>query len=139
MPAYSVAHAGPVSDSCRSLLAGPAGLITQHFTAAEFACPCCGRVVIERTLVNLLELARMESEAPLIVCSGFRCPVHNASLPGSSPRSWHTVGLAADVRSSTLSPWALANILARAGRALALRAVLVYPGFVHVDRGVFRG
>ena len=48
-------------------------------------------------LVHILQQLRDLLGGPLIVRSGYRCPPHNVAV-GGSPSSYHTLGLAADVR-----------------------------------------
>lgn len=78
--------------------------VSPHFRLSEFACPCggkrrgCKRVWYSRYMVRKLETirARLYSSG-LTILSGYRCPGHNATLPGSSPTSAHLDGNAADI------------------------------------------
>jgi uncharacterized protein YcbK (DUF882 family) len=72
--------------------------ITDHFTVAEFRCPCtsCDDNFIDDELVNKLEAIRV-SLGPLKITSGYRCPEHNKAV-GGEPNSAHQSGLAADVQ-----------------------------------------
>lgn len=75
--------------------------LTKHFQRSEFACQgkdCCDRSApIDMVLVCALEQLRAAVERPLVIESGFRCRRHNAEI-GGSPDSYHTLGMAADVR-----------------------------------------
>jgi uncharacterized protein YcbK (DUF882 family) len=72
--------------------------LTEHFTVAEFACPCpdCSINYVDDALVNKLELIRV-ALGPLRITSGYRCPSHNKSV-GGVPDSAHQAGMAADVQ-----------------------------------------
>lgn len=70
--------------------------LTKHFKVCEFTCRCgCGRTVVEHWLLLVLERCRELLGTPLVICSGYRCPVHNRNLNGSA-RSYHTAGMAVD-------------------------------------------
>ena len=114
-----------------------AAFISEHFRWREFACRgenCCGGAApIAAEIPLRLELLRLEVNAPLIVNSGFRCPRYNASLPDSSPTSYHMRGLAVDIAApSHLTARELANI---AHRLRLFPGIIWYPrkNFVHFD------
>lgn len=67
-----------------------------YFRMNEFACKCCGRVIIDKELVAKLERAREIAGVPFVITSGYRCPNHNVEVNGA-PRSAHMKGLAADI------------------------------------------
>ena len=73
-----------------------------HFAPDEFRCKC-GRAEcdapgqIQQTLLDRLEVVRMEYGKPMIVTSGLRCAWWNAQQPGSSSNSSHLRGYAADI------------------------------------------
>lgn len=71
--------------------------LTPHFRLSEFRCPHCGEVKITEALMlaRRLEPVR-EDVGPIIIDSGFRCPVHNQAVGGVSD-SAHLLGLAADI------------------------------------------
>lgn len=69
----------------------------RFFRPGEFACPCCGRVLVAVGLVLLLDVLRASFGRRLIVTSGYRCQSHNAKV-GGSETSRHLVGAAADLR-----------------------------------------
>jgi uncharacterized protein YcbK (DUF882 family) len=81
--------------------------LTEHFTAAEFACPCpdCAINYIDYDLVNKLELLRV-ALGPLKITSGYRCPSHNKTV-GGVPDSAHQAGMAADVQPVHISKEAI--------------------------------
>lgn len=72
-------------------------LITEHFTARELECPCCGRVPINaRSAIRLEWLRATLGGHPLHVVSGYRCPKHNAKVGGAAG-SEHLRGMAFDI------------------------------------------
>jgi len=111
------------------------GRLTTHFEGVEFRCPCdCRRIFVSFELVNLLERLRRQVEAPIVIESGYRCPVHNAEV-GGDDRSLHTLGLAADITIPGLTIVEL-HALARSYWLGDRRGgVGFYPGHVHLDVG----
>ena len=74
--------------------------LSPHFRVREFACrDGADPVFVAPRLVQVLEAVRQHSGAPVTVNSGSRTVSHNKATPGSSPRSQHLYGLAADTRS----------------------------------------
>lgn len=83
-------------------------------------------------LVGLvLQPLRDEIGEPIDISSGYRCPELNALIPGSSPRSQHPKGEAADIKARTLSPLELARVIVRL--CLPFDQLILYPTFVHVS------
>lgn len=72
----------------------------KHFTPAEMACKCCGRVKADEIFMDRLERLREAYAAPLEVTSGYRCPAHNAAVSSTGADGPHTTGKAADLRVS---------------------------------------
>ena len=70
---------------------------TAHFKDGEFACMCCGEVVVAQELLEKLEQVRLVYGRSMVVVSGYRCKRHNSRVGGVS-RSYHTQGLAADIK-----------------------------------------
>lgn len=106
------------------------GRLSEHFIEEEFACPCCGMVLVQPDLVEKLEGLRRLAGGPVVVTSGYRCPAHN-KVVGGVENSYHTQGMAADVSVDAISPQQLAAMAEQAG----FDGIGVYPeqGFVHVD------
>lgn len=75
--------------------------LTPHFNLSEFRCPCCGKVdpVTALELATHLEAVRPDF-GPLTITSSFRCRDHNTQV-GGHPTSFHLLGLAADIATST--------------------------------------
>lgn len=106
----------------------PQGNLTPHFTRAELVfSQTAARLGIDNTppdwvwdnLQSLceacLEPAR-QAFGPIIVTSGYRCPVLNAKIPGSARASQHTLGEAADIvplhiSMGVLARWLTAHVL----------------------------
>ena len=81
-----------------SLAAEGVNKLSAHFRVREFACTDGSDVVfISQALVEILENIRQHFGAPVHVHSGYRTVSYNASLTGSSPKSQHCNGLAADL------------------------------------------
>jgi uncharacterized protein YcbK (DUF882 family) len=73
------------------------GNLSQHFDLSEFVCPHCHGGFPRIALVELLERVRAWRKGPLVIVSGYRCPVHNRAVGGAT-LSQHQVGAAADIR-----------------------------------------
>lgn len=81
-----------------SLKAEGSRQITEHFRVYEFACSDGSDVVfVSQALVDILEAIRQHFGAAVHIHSGYRTVSYNASLPGSSTKSQHCNGLAADL------------------------------------------
>lgn len=104
--------------------------LSEHFLEEEFACRCCGRVLVHPELVQKLEALRRMAGGPVVVTSGYRCPDHNKAV-GGARNSYHTRGMAADIWVYAISPQQLAEMAEEVG----FDGIGVYPvqGFVHVD------
>lgn len=110
--------------------------LSANFELAEFACKCCGAVIVSSDLYDLvgrLQAVRNAIGRPIRVTSGYRCREHDArvgtsSKPGAGP---HTKGIAADIVVDGMSADDLAKYCIDAG----FTGVGVYhkKGFVHVD------
>jgi zinc D-Ala-D-Ala carboxypeptidase len=61
-------------------------------------------------LAATLERVRAWVNRPLIISSGYRCPVLNQCV-GGAPASAHVLGLAADITCSGLAPQELARLI----------------------------
>lgn len=113
--------------------AGPAHQLTSHFALHEFACTHCQRIKLRYLpeLTDLLESIRDRAGVPLKISSGYRCQVHNASIPNASPVSQHLVGRAADLHwdKRRIKVDRMATIADDAGA----RGRGIYPWGIHVD------
>ena len=81
------------------------GDLSKNFSRSEFACPHCGEVEIDPLLVATLQRIRDKS-GPVVVTSGYRCPVHNEAVGGVN-NSQHIYGRAADIYVPGMSQAAL--------------------------------
>jgi uncharacterized protein YcbK (DUF882 family) len=82
---------------------------TEHFKVSEFACHCgCGYNVVTPELLALLEEIRALYGKPVKVLSGCRCPKRNAAVGGKT-KSYHLLGMAADVSIEGIPPSVVAN------------------------------
>ena len=86
---------------------------------------------VERNLVSLvekvLEPVRERLGRPIIVNSGYRCPIHNAAVGGVA-NSQHLRGEAADLH--CYDNRRLARIIVELGK---FDQVILYPTFVHIS------
>ena len=82
---------------------------------------------IEALAEQVLDPARRKLGKPIIVNSGFRCPLHNERV-GGVYNSQHVSGQAADIRCD--DNMKLARIIKENGR---FDQLIVYPTFLHVS------
>ena len=110
--------------------------LTAHFRSTEFDCKgngCCAETVIDRQLLEYLEQLRMHFKHPLIINSGYRCQKHNQTVGGSA-KSYHTKGMAADIR----IPGFTSREVAAVAEELGIPGIGLYETkedgyFVHID------
>ena len=106
--------------------------LSPHFEAKEFRCVDNSRVIVlNKALLDLLELIRNHYNKPLTISSGYRTVQYNSQLKNSSPKSQHMLGNAADIKVSGVTPLALYSWLNNSypnSYGLGL-----YDTFVHVD------
>lgn len=69
----------------------------RYFKLEEFACKHCGENKIDRAFVDKLDLLRHTYGKPLVVTSGYRCPVHNIAVSTTGANGPHTTGKAVDL------------------------------------------
>ncbi len=108
------------------------GDLSPHFSRKELECRCCGRLVVNHTLLDGLEALRKLAGVPVIVHAGYRCPQHNQDV-GGVPKSEHTRGLAADIRLPGLSLQRMYELALEIPQ-FAGGGIGAYDGdFLHVD------
>ena len=73
--------------------------VSPHFKLREFQCRCCGAVKLCPKLLLKLEALRSAWGGPLIITSGYRCPLRNKAVGGAAA-SYHLRGMAADISAS---------------------------------------
>ena len=112
------------------------GDLSKNFSRSEFACKgtnCCGHSApIQPELISALQALRNQLNLPLSITSGFRCNRHNDSVGGAA-RSFHTLGMAADV---ACPEEMTAEDLAQAAETIAAfqqGGIGIYPSWVHLD------
>lgn len=115
-----------------SLAAESERQITPHFKVREFACSDgSDPVFISQPLAELLENIRVHFGAAVHIHSGYRTVSFNASLPGSSKKSQHCNGLAADIKVEGHTPKEVYDYVC--GLLGDHGGVGIYNTFVHVD------
>lgn len=87
-------------------------------------------MVVKMALIELCNEIRSEFGKPVIVTSGYRSPSHNAKV-GGVPNSYHTKGMAADLRPEDLKD--LPRLQWIADKINMYGGVGYYDTFVHVD------
>ncbi len=103
----------------------------KYFTLQEFKCHHCGELPpggMSPVLLQKLDDLREMLGNPIIVSSGYRCPIHNSNVGGVS-NSQHVLGRAADIWSPGISPGYLAKLAERVG----FDGIGIYSSWIHVD------
>lgn len=101
----------------------------KYFSDSEFNCPCCGKNHMKPKLMEMLDNARNLAGIPFHINSGFRCPIHNQEVGGSSTSS-HLKGYAVDIQAKT----DLYRFRVIMGAVLAgFTRIGVGETFVHID------
>lgn len=107
--------------------------LSAHFNEDEFRCRHCGRLPergMSPVLIAKLEQLRDSVGKPLVIASGYRCPMHNKAVNGA-PKSQHLLGTAADVIATGIG----VDALAQAAERIGFGGIGKYhrQQFVHVD------
>lgn len=113
------------------MITDPTLQVSEHFHAKEFACHCCGTLLLDERLVESLEALRGIAGLPIRVNSGYRCERHNATI-GGSPNSQHKLGHAADIVIAGKRPASVALMAAQIP-GFAAGGIGRYNTFTHVD------
>ena len=72
------------------------GVIYSQFPWHDFACKCCGVILVSPKLIGRYSrLIELVTPSTIRIHSGYRCPKHNAEV-GGSPWSRHMRGEALD-------------------------------------------
>jgi zinc D-Ala-D-Ala carboxypeptidase len=74
--------------------------LSRNFKRTEFACPHCGVALVRPRLEACLEVLRSYRRQPILIVSGYRCPVHNRDVGGAAD-SQHMYAAAADILPGT--------------------------------------
>lgn len=108
--------------------------LSSNFKVKEFQChDKTDKVLIDSSLVNLLQSIRSHFGKPVTITSAYRTAAYNASI-GGSKNSNHVKGMAADIQVSGVSPVLVgmyADSLGAGG--IGLYAYGAYTGFNHID------
>lgn len=110
--------------------------LSANLSSTEFDCHgkgCCTETEIESKLIDIVQKIREHFGKPIIVSSGYRCPVHNKSVNGATS-SRHMKGQAADVYIEGVEPIEIA----RYAESIGVKGIGLYETdkdgyFVHVD------
>ena len=89
------------------------------------------REAIKELTMTVLQPLRDSTGAPMYIRLGYRCPELNALIPGSSSRSQHQKGEAADIKDLFRSSLWLARKIVFLD--LPYDQLILYPTFVHVS------
>ena len=98
--------------------------LSENFAAKEFACRCCGKVLVHPELVRKLQGLRSAAGAPVNVISGYRCAGHNRECGGAA-NSYHLFGMAADIWLAGVSTRQLAELAERPVLGRLIRSKMI--------------
>lgn len=103
--------------------------LTPHFKVREFACKDgSDEVLIDLSLVYLLEDLRQYYNAPITITSGYRTPAYNERV-GGAPNSKHMKGEAADIVVHSVPPIKVFNDM----NPVHTGGLGLYREFTHID------
>ena len=116
--------------------------MTKNFNIKEFECKC-GCKMPEFVKKNIIELAEnlqiiRDEVGRLDLTNSYRCKDHNSDVGGSTS-SQHLVGKAADVKSKSIKPKEMAQIVndLMKNEKIKTGGIGIYNTFTHIDiRGV---
>lgn len=101
----------------------------KHFDKKEFACPCCGVVVLSDEFAKKIDAARDDAGVPFKINSGYRCKPHNKAVGGSDTSS-HRIGVACDIScDNSRDRFKIIRGLIRAG----IKRIGIAKTFIHAD------
>jgi hypothetical protein len=107
-----------------------------ELSLGAFHCPCrsprCAWTLVHPRLVEALDTLRALAGRPLELASAYRCTGREQE-GGGRPGSFHTRGMAADLRAASLAE--LDDLAAEASRIGAFGGLGLYParGVLHLD------
>jgi uncharacterized protein YcbK (DUF882 family) len=112
--------------------------LTNNFNLEEFECKC-GCKMPEFVKKNIIELADnlqvlRDFVGRLDLTNAYRCKEHNSDVGGST-NSQHLVGKAADIKSESIKPKEMAQIVddLMKSETFELGGIGIYNTFTHVD------
>lgn len=107
--------------------------VSENLTSNEFACRHCDVAKIDDKLITFVQKIRDHFGKPVTINSGYRCPTHNKAVGGASG-SYHTKGMAADIRISGVDPIEIAKYAESIGvLGIGLYETNQDGFFVHID------
>jgi len=114
--------------------------MTKNFKLKEFKCKCGCDMPLEvyENIIKLssqLQFLRDYTGRPITINSAYRCPEYNAKISGSSKKSQHMLGKAADITIQSLKPaevFMIIEELIDMGHMLQ-GGLGLYDTFVHYD------
>lgn len=108
--------------------------LSKNFKLSEFDCKCsrCSTVLLDDTLVDILQKIRDHFGVAVNVNSGYRCEPHNAEVGGATG-SHHMKGMAADIWVEGVAP----KEVAKYAESIGVKRIGLYEGasegnFVHI-------
>lgn len=112
-----------------------------NFSPSELACKHCGALLANYRSLEALQRLRTMWRRPMVITSGYRCPVHNQRVGGAS-KSLHLQGRAFDVKMGAYNDAAVVSFLFYAVKAgftgFGLYLSEEPNGFLHIDTGAHR-
>jgi len=102
--------------------------LSKHFKQSEFACQCCGKTKVNIQLIIALKKLREKVKVPIIITSGYRCPLHNKEV-GGAKYSQHCLGNAVDIKIKGYTPAQVARLAKECG----FTWTKVYSSWTHID------
>ena len=105
--------------------------VGKHFKVKEFACKDNTPIVfVDDYLAIILDITRDKIGKPITITSGYRTVSRNAKV-GGAKYSYHTRGMAADIRAEGMKPKELAKELDKIVPNSC--GIIVYDNWVHFD------
>ncbi len=104
--------------------------ITENFHLNEFECRHCKSVKLHPELLSKLQVLRTTLNKPLIVNSGYRCPIHNKNVGGAT-QSQHLEGTAADINIHSIDM--PIEGIALIAESKGFTGIGLYNNFIHLD------
>ena len=103
--------------------------LSENFKVSEFKCnDGSDKILIDSDLIVTLQKIRDNFKKPININSGYRTPTYNAKIGGAT-NSYHTLGRAADIAVSGITPEAVAKYCERIG----VKGIGCGANYVHVD------
>lgn len=102
---------------------------SKFFSDDELKCKCCGKIDMDQSFLNRLDLLRQAFGGPLIITSGYRCKPYNEKIKGSK-NSQHCLGRAVDIACAEGDK---RHKLVSAAMYLGFSGVGLDGAFCHVD------